>query len=147
MKLSFITKVHRKLGRSKPTLLLSVLITVVLFSQMYSFYYFMDYRSVLNLDKHDPHRFHIERGDSRGLFSGHLTQHQSIVQIRERTNSKGAPNYWGTYTVCNGTSNQILSYVGNIASAISTKTPILIPDAYILNGAQDSSENVTPSNR
>ena len=43
-------------------------------------------------------------------------------------------------------SNQILSHVGNIAFAISTRTPILIPDAYIMHGAQVTHLDVTPSN-
>ena len=46
-------------------------------------------------------------------------------------------------------SNQILAHVGNIAYAISTNTPVLIPDAYILDGSQDMSKkgntDVTPT--
>ena len=47
-------------------------------------------------------------------------------------------------------SNQILAHVGNIAYAISSKTPILIPDAFITDGSQDMSHpdgqtDVTPS--
>jgi len=58
--------------------------------------------------------------------------------------------HFHTYTVCNGMSNQILAHVGNIAYAISSKTPILIPDAFITDGSQDMSRpvgqtDVTPS--
>ena len=52
-----------------------------------------------------------------------------------------------SYTVCNGMSNQILSHVGNIAYAITLQMPVLIPDAYIVDGAQDGKDDVTPSNR
>lgn len=58
-----------------------------------------------------------------------------------------------SYTVCNGLSNQLLAHAGNIAYAITHKLPLLIPDAFIVNGVQTSSNkdgtsllDVTPSN-
>lgn len=57
-----------------------------------------------------------------------------------------------TYTVCNGLGNQLLAHAGNIAYAITQKKNILIPNAYIINGAQTMHDekmrlmDVTPSN-
>jgi len=57
-----------------------------------------------------------------------------------------------TYTVCNGLGNQLLAHAGNIAYAITHKKNLLIPNAYIVNGAQTMHNvnnrlmDVTPSN-
>ena len=40
------------------------------------------------------------------------------------------------YVVCNGFSNQLLSHSGHIAFAVASKRPVLIPDAFIMNGEQ-----------
>ncbi len=57
------------------------------------------------------------------------------------------------YTVCNGLSNQLLAHAGNIAFAITHGIPVMIPDAFILNGAQNAKSaksgvllDATPSN-
>ena len=50
-----------------------------------------------------------------------------------------------TYNICNGFSNQILYHAANIAHAKGKGQNVLIPDHFIVNGVQHSSENVLPS--
>lgn len=40
------------------------------------------------------------------------------------------------YTVCNGFTNQLLCHAGHIAAAIKMNLPVVIPDAFILDGTQ-----------
>jgi len=43
-----------------------------------------------------------------------------------------------TYTICNGLSNQMLGHAGNIAVAITLRRPVQIPNAFIINGVQET---------
>mmetsp|Transcript_5008 Transcript_5008/g.7595 ORF Transcript_5008/g.7595 Transcript_5008/m.7595 type:complete len:782 (+) Transcript_5008:124-2469(+) len=50
-----------------------------------------------------------------------------------------------SYNVCNGLSNQFLSHAGHISQAIVSGEDILIPDVFITNGIQNSTEDVLPT--
>jgi hypothetical protein len=51
-----------------------------------------------------------------------------------------------TYNICNGLSNQILYHAGSIATAIRKRQAVVeVPNGFIVNGAQETNDNVLPS--
>ncbi|GMH46729.1 hypothetical protein TrVE_jg12152, partial [Triparma verrucosa] len=77
---------------------------------------------------------------------------KALGSFRSFSGSESKKIHPHSYTICNGLSNQLLAHAGNIAYAITYELPILVPNAFIVNGVQTvpkkggtSLEDVTPS--
>ena len=70
------------------------------------------------------------------IFASMSFQKKKHIEIQDPHMVSGAL----TYNVCNGMGNQILSHAGFISYAVEHKIPVLIPDAYIINGELTSND-------